>query len=52
MGIPLAPPLRTTFSARKGLRIWGVAPPPLMDKIRKVVFDVLPENFLAIQILI
>ena len=37
-----SPPLRTQFSAKKELRIWGVPFPPFTDKIRKVVFDVLP----------
>ena len=35
-GHPL-PPLRTKFSAERGLRIWGVHPLPFTDKIRKVV---------------
>ena len=30
-------PLRTKFSAERGLRIWGVHPLPFTDKIRKVV---------------
>ena len=44
-GVPLSPPLRTTFLAKKELRIWGVPslpPLPFTDKIRKVVFDVFP----------
>ena len=44
-GVPLSPPLQTTFLAKKELRIWGVPPlPPLpfTDKICKVVFDVFP----------
>ena len=32
-----SPPLRTKFSAERGLRIWGVHPLPFTDKIRKVV---------------
>ena len=39
-GTPL-PPFTDKISAKRGLRIWGV-PPPLTDKIRKVVFDILP----------
>ena len=35
------PPLYGKNSAKRQLRIWGV-PPPLTDKIRKVVFEVLP----------
>ena len=41
-GVPPSPPLRTKFSAKRELRIWGVPPPPFTDKIRKVVFEVLP----------
>ena len=37
------PPLRTKFSPKKRLRIWGVPPPPFTDKNRKVVFEVLPK---------
>ena len=36
------PPLRIFFPAKKELRIWGV-PPPFTDKIRKVVFEGLPQ---------
>ena len=36
-------PLRTKFSAKRELRIWGVPPPPFTDKIRKVVFEVPPN---------
>ena len=32
------------FSGKRGLRIWGVPPPPFTDKIRKVVFEGLPKN--------
>ena len=32
-----SPPLRTKFSAERGLRIWGVHPLPFTDKICKVV---------------
>ena len=41
-GVPPSPPLRIFFSAKRDLRIWGVPPPPFTDKIRKVVFEVLP----------
>ena len=44
MGGTPPPPLRTKFSANRGLRIWGVPPPPFTDKIRKVVFEVFPKG--------
>ena len=34
-----SPPLRTKFSAERGLRIWAVHPPPFTDKIRQEVID-------------
>ena len=37
LGGTSSPPLRTKFSAERGLRIWGVHPLPFTDKIRKVV---------------
>ena len=43
-GYPPPPPLRTKFSAKRELRIWGVPPPPFTEKIRKVVFEVPPYN--------
>ena len=42
-GTPPPPPLRTKFSAKRGLRIWGVPIPPFTDKIRKVVIDLTPK---------
>ena len=46
------PPLRTKFSANRGLRIWGGTPPlPFMDKIRKVVFEVSPKKCRKIHML-
>ena len=32
------PPLRTKFSPKKRLRIWGVPPPPLRTFPRKIFF--------------
>ena len=46
MGGTPPPPLRTKFSAKRELRIWGVPPPSFTDKIRKVVFDPSPKMVL------
>ena len=36
------------FGPKNRLRIWGVPPPPFTDKIRKVVFDTLPNTFFSL----
>ena len=42
-GVPPSPPLQIFFS-EKGVTDFGGTPPPFANKIRKVVFEVLPKS--------
>ena len=44
-GVPPSPPLRIFFQQKGGYGFGGY-PPPFTDKIRKVVFEVLPKHSL------
>ena len=51
-GVPPTPPLRIFFLSEKGVTDFGGTPPPLTDKIRKVVFYGLPNGLTSLALIV